>query len=236
MDFATFKDHVRDLPIIHKLDVWWASKWQEHRKNIIRYGVGALALILLTAGYARFRNQNNAKALVELEKLEMLYSRGSFDSALVDAKSFVQNHPGTKWTGLGYFYLGNCQFHAQLYDEAKPSFEQALKRWMPNPLKGYAYLASPQILEAKGEYQKAIEEYQKASKKSVCEFLKPEMMMAIARCHEQLGQWQEAIQVYQEAVQQFKGMPWEQKARERTTELEAKLMAPAPANPPPLPK
>lgn len=227
MDFTTFKDRVRDHPLIHRLDEWWIPLWQDHRSKIIQYGGGALAFIVLVGAYAQHRNTSNRTALVELEKLEMLYTRGSFETALTDAKGFVQNHGGTKWGGMGYFYLGNCQFHAAQYDEAKSSFEAAHKKWLPDPVRGSALVAGPQISEAKGEFQTAIDAYQALMKKSACDFLKPEILLSIARCHEQLGQLQQALEVYQESVQQFRSTPWEQKAKDRATELEAKLMAPA---------
>jgi len=179
--------------------------------------------------YANHRATANRKALVELEQLEMLYKKGSFDIALTDAKNYVAAHGGTKYGGLGYYYLGNCQFHARRYEEAKVSFEQALKKWLPGPIKGYAYLAIPQILEAQGDYQKAVESYRETMKQPACEFLRLELLMGIARCFEQMGQWQLAIDTYQEIIQSFRGSPWEQRARDATAALEAKMSSPLPA-------
>jgi len=226
MDFAAFMEHVRDHPLIRNLDEWWGAFWEAHRQKIVRYGVSTLVVLGGAGWYASYRGAANRKALVELEQLEMLYQKGSFEIALTDAKNYVAAHGGTKYGGLGYYYLGNCQFHTRRYDEAKVSFEQALKKWLPGPVRGYADLATPQILEAQGDYQKAIEAYREAMKKPACEFLKPEILTGIARCFEQMGQWQSAIDTYQEIVQSFRGSPWEQRARDATAALETKISSP----------
>jgi tetratricopeptide (TPR) repeat protein len=182
-----------------------------HERQITRTAVIVLVVIAAIAGGFYYFRWQEGKALTVQDQALQIYQetyraslenpaadkKGEYQKALDKFKESLSLYSGGKTGQVSQIYIGHCYFAMKDYDQAQGAYGKCLDGPFRNlALNGMAY-----VFEAKGDYQKALENFQKNMEDRNQPY-QVEAMLGAARCYEALKQKPKALEVYEKALAQ----------------------------------
>jgi tetratricopeptide (TPR) repeat protein len=182
-----------------------------HQRQVAQ--VGAIVLIVTAAvagGFTYFRWQEG-KALTVQDQALQLYQdayrtsmenpaaekKDDFQKALDKFKESLSVYSRGRTGQVSQIFIGHCHYALKEFDQAQAAYSQSLDGPFRNlALNGMAY-----IFEAKGDYQKALENFEKNMEERNQPY-QVEAMLGAARCYEALKQKPKALEIYEKALAQ----------------------------------
>jgi tetratricopeptide (TPR) repeat protein len=186
--------------------------FQTYQRQILRSAIVVLIAVAAVAGGYYYLLWQEGKALAIQDQAMKLYQeayRSSLENPGTEKKEdfkkalekFQEALSVYKWgrtAQIAELYLGNCYFGLKEYDQAQTAYSRCLEGvFRPLALNGLAY-----AFEAKGDYNKALENFQKSTDDRDNPF-QLESMLGAARCYQALNQKPKALEVYQKALAKF---------------------------------
>lgn len=204
----------------------WAD---ENMKILILSGGAILLAVVLILGYTWVHGNRQKAASQSLAAAINLYrqstafksgdiSKGDnqakdeeLNRALAAFKDVASEYPAMKQGKEASLFAANLLFRMGSYDEAGKVVEGLLASdpEFSRQLNVTYFMA--RILEAKGDYSKAVELYKGVLGRATTD-LKPVIMMDLARCYELSGDVDEAIEGYKTILSEFEGTVYANKA------------------------
>ncbi len=186
--------------------------FQTHQKQIYRAALIVLIIIAAGAGGFYYLRGKEERALVLQDQGLRIYQeayRTAMENPTADKKEdfqkalqkFREASAAYNWGNTAQtsqLYIGNCYFAMKDYDQAQASYARCVEGpYRPLALNGMAY-----AFEAKGDYNKALENYQQSAGDRESPF-QLESLLGAARCYELLNQKPKALEIYEKALTQF---------------------------------
>jgi len=186
--------------------------FQTYQRQILRSAIIVLIAVAVVAGGFYYLRWQEGKALAVQDEAMKLYQeayRSSLENPATEKKEdfkkaldkFQESLSVYKWgrtAQISELYLGNCYFGLKDYDQAQAAYSRCLEGpFRPLALNGLAY-----AFEAKGDYNKALENFQKSADDRDNPF-QLESMLGEARCYQALNQKPKALEIYQKALTKF---------------------------------
>ncbi len=186
--------------------------FRTYQRQILRSAIIVLIVaVAATGGFYYLRWQEGKALAIQGEALkfyQQAYAPGQenqgtdkkeeFKKALDKFREALSVYGWGRTAQISELYTGNCYFNMKEYDQAQAAYSRCLEGpFRPIALNGLAY-----AFEAKGDYNKALENFQKGNDGRDNPF-QLESMLGAARCYEALNQKPKALEVYQKALAQF---------------------------------
>lgn len=191
-----------------------------HKKNIFYWTVGIIAIIGLTVIVYNSRKSGEAAAFTRVGQTELLYTRGQYKEAAAQFLQIINEFSGTNAGGLATFYLANCYYYSNNFEEAKKYYQQYIDDYSSDPdITASSYAGIAACLENNKQYDEAIKQYTIAIQKSPKGYAVPQYYIDIARCYQLSGKIDDARSSYKQVIEKFSDSPF----RERAEELMAQL-------------
>jgi tetratricopeptide (TPR) repeat protein len=186
--------------------------FRTYQRQVLRSAIVVLIAVAAVAGGFYYLQWQEGKALAIQDEGMKLYQeayRSSLENPATEKKEdfkkaldkFQEALSVYKWgrtAQISELYLGNCYFGLKEYDQAQAAYSRCLEGvFRPLALNGLAY-----AFEAKGDYNKALENFQKSTDDRDNPF-QLESMLGAARCYVALNQRPKALEVYQKALAKF---------------------------------
>ena len=186
--------------------------FRTHQRKIVRSAIVVLIVVVAGAGGFYYLRWQEGKALSIQGQALKLYQEANvssqenpgtekkeeFKKALDKFREALSVYGWGRTAQISELYIGHCYFALKEYDQAQAAYSRCLEgSFRPIALNGLAY-----AFEAKGDYNKALENYQKNVDDRDNPF-KVESMLGAARCYEALNQKPKALEIYQKALAQF---------------------------------
>jgi len=186
--------------------------FRTYHRQILRAAVIVLIAGAAVAGGFYYLSWQEGKALAIQDQALKLFQEAyrsnlenpgtekkeDFKKALEKFQEALSVYKWGKTAQVSELYLGNCYFGLKEYDQAQAAYSRCLEgSFRPLALNGLGY-----AFEAKGDYNKALENFQKGNDDRDNPF-QLESMLGMARCYEALNQKPKALEVYQKALAKF---------------------------------
>ncbi len=179
---------------------------REHERQLTIYGIIVLVIAALAGGAYTYLGWQRGKAQSAQQQGLRLYQdafrqganpegeKENLQKALAKFQEALSIYRWGRVAQISELYIGHCDFALKQYDQAIAAYSRCLEgpfRSMALDGLGYSY-------EAKGDYNKALEDYQKNMAENSP--YQEEAALGAARCYEALNQKQKALEVYQKAL------------------------------------
>jgi tetratricopeptide (TPR) repeat protein len=186
--------------------------FRTYQRQILRSAIVVLIAVAVVAGGYYYLLWQEGKALAIQDQAMKLYQEAyrsslenpgpekkeDFKKALDKFQEALSVYKWGRTAQISELYLGNCYFGLKEYDQAQAAYSRCLEGvFRPLALNGLAY-----AFEAKGDYNKALENFQKSTDDRDNPF-QLESMLGAARCYQALNQKPKALEVYQKALAKF---------------------------------
>ena len=182
-----------------------------HRRRVSQVVVAVLIVIAAVAGGISYLRWQEGKALAIQDQALQLFQeayRASMENPAADKKDDFRKAADKFKESLSVYsrgrtgqvselFIGHCYFSMKEYDQAQAAYAKCLDGPFRNlALNGMAYL-----FEAKGDYQKALENFEKNMENRNQPY-QVEALLGAARCYEALKQKPKALEIYEKALAQ----------------------------------
>jgi len=182
-----------------------------HRRRVFQVAVAVLIVIAAVAGGISYLRWQEGKALAIQDQALQLFQeayRASMENPAADKKDDFRKAADKFKESLSVYsrgrtgqvselFIGHCYFSMKEYDQAQAAYAKCLDGPFRNlALNGMAYL-----FEAKGDYQKALENFEKNMENRNQPY-QVEALLGAARCYEALKQKPKALEIYEKALAQ----------------------------------
>lgn len=182
-----------------------------HRRKIVRSAIIVLMVIAAGAGGFYYLRWQEGKAMAIQQEALQIYQEAyrqatenpekekkeEFKKAMDKFREALSVYGWGNSAQVAQLYIGHCHFALKEYDQAQASYSICLEGpFRPIALNGIAY-----GYEARGDYNKALENFQKNLEGKDNPF-QVESMLGTARSFEALNQKSKALEVYQKALAQ----------------------------------
>lgn len=199
-------------------------------KYKIVLGVGIPAAIAIAVGVTMLFTSADKKAELAwtqlwnvVRKQDLAIQSGednktdAISLAVNDYNDIINNISSDKVNSWALYQLANTYYKAKNYDEALKTYDKFLTIYQSHYLAPFVKQSIAYIYEAKGEYQKAIDQF----KSIKSEIIPAQISLDIGRCYEKLGMVQPAIDAYSNVLKldQINDNNWLQIAQHRINAL-----------------
>jgi tetratricopeptide (TPR) repeat protein len=170
-----------------------------------------LVVVAAVAGVMYYLRWQEGKAMAVQDQALQMYQdayrtsmenpaagkKEDYQKALDKFKESLSVYSRGRTGQVSEIFIGHCYYSMKEYDQAQAAYTKCLDGPFRNlALNGLAY-----IFEAKGDYQKALENFEK----NMADRNHPyqvESMLGAARCYEALKQKPKALEIYEKALAQ----------------------------------
>jgi len=198
-----------------------------------RWVAGAIALVVagsgVWAGYDWYqaRREGEARsarirAFGELQKVVGGESKERDEAVRKMLERLSVEHKGTRVGGEALVRLGNLQYEAGKYEEARDAFRRYLEEYAGGPLGAAATLGKAYAEEAKGDLAEAEKTLGAAVAAYKTDPMLGELQMTLARIYEQTKRADEALKLYGQVIEKYPQSQWARQATERMGQLKGK--------------
>jgi tetratricopeptide (TPR) repeat protein len=112
---------------------------------------------VMSLSWASFAQEAAPRETEDFDYANGLFSRGMYDLAIEGYREFLGTHPGSQYTELAKYRIGESFFLANKYDEAMNKFSIFLKEYPSGELSEKATLRRGQIFSLQGDRARAEE-------------------------------------------------------------------------------
>jgi tetratricopeptide (TPR) repeat protein len=189
-----------DLITTYENAVSW---YQNNRKLVTNIGIALVAIIAVGWFYLNNKHQNNEKAALDFAKVFTYYDNGQYQIAINGVpeksvrglKDIVANYGSSHYGNLAKFYLANCYYNLNRYDEALEEYNDA--DVSSSLLEASRLAGIGACEEAEGKYADAAKSFEKAGKYSTSDPNAPDNLANAARNYAKAGDKEHAIELYE---------------------------------------
>lgn len=192
----------------------------KHKKEIAYYVLGAAAAIAIIFLFISSGKKAELQAVSRVGQVEILYMRGQFQEAADEFRNIATQYADTDAAGMATYYLANCYYYLNQYEEAERYYRQYIDDYGNDPeITSSCYAGIGATFENRQNFQEAIAEYRKAVGASKDGFAVPQYMLNIARCQAAMDDRQAARNTYREVISEYPDSPFMEKAEELMAQL-----------------
>lgn len=198
----------------------------EHRRQVIRYAIILLLVMVAGAGVFFYLDWQKGKAMAVQGQALSLYEEANRKGAGTEGakeslrqamekfrEAFSIDSRGNQ-SQVSQIYIALCHFGLQEYDAAIAAYNPCLEGpFRPMALNGLGY-----CYETKKDYGKALEYFKKNAEEAKSAY-QEEGFMGAARCSEMLNQKPNALDFYQKALSQNPKSPMADFLQRKISEL-----------------
>ncbi len=181
-----------------------ASSWVEKNLRYVIGGATALVVIIVAIFlYSQSQNKANQDAAVDYARAIKAYESSDYQGALTLFSNVVDNYGGTKSGKTSRFYLANCFFFTNDYDNAEKFYNKYLSRGNDKLLTPAAMAGIAACYEQRKEYEKAAKQYEKTVSKHSDYVLVSEYLLNAAACYQSAGKADQAVKVLDQIIDDY---------------------------------
>jgi tetratricopeptide (TPR) repeat protein len=176
--------------------------YEENKKRI---STGIVALLVVAAAiflYVKNRNDNNERAATDFAKVYSFYDNGQYQIAIDGVrernipglKTIVDDYGSTHAGNLAKFYLANCYYNLDKYEEALKEYQDFSAEDKLLIVSRFSGIGA--CYEALGNHAEAAQNYESAASKYPDDLDAAENLNNAARNYAAAGEKEHALELY----------------------------------------
>jgi tetratricopeptide (TPR) repeat protein len=177
---------------------------QENWKLCVIAGVSLIVFIVAVTGFTYRTRTRNLNSELMFFNLNHTYKMEKYSEAISGYKELIDEYGSTSAGKRGVYYLADCYFRTQDYENAVKFFKKFLDSGFKSDiLVPAARQGIAATYEQKEDYKLAAEEYEKLGEDFRDSFLGADGLMGAARCYEKLENYQKSAENYKKVIERY---------------------------------
>lgn len=177
---------------------------RKNSKKISYITLISILLIFVISGMYLSKKRLEGSSISDVGIAQLIYESGNITVAKSAFEDVVNKYNGTKGAGIATYYIGDCYYKSEEFNEAKNYFQKYLDDYEDNDiLTNSAISGIAACLEEEKEYKKAAEYYKRAAEKFPDSFIAPRNLIDMARCYDLAGMKNEAEKGCKEVIEKY---------------------------------